>query len=147
MLYLIDNGEVGEKYNVRGEKELDNLELAQFIAKELRKPLKYKMHDNPTSRPGHDLRYALDGDKLRDLGFALPLTFWDSLRKTIDWMVQNPDWLDQNNFGRDDSMVTNAPMLMSPLEPGGGIKEVLEGRGGASGRDSAGFVKNIISKL
>ena len=61
--------------------------------------LKYKMHDNPTSRPGHDLRYALDGDKLRTLGWNLPLTFWDSLRRTIRWMVQNPDWLDIKNFG------------------------------------------------
>ena len=68
---------------MQGEIELDNLEVAQFVAKELGKELKYTMHDNPTSRPGHDLRYALDGDKLRELGWKLPLTFFDSLRKTI----------------------------------------------------------------
>ena len=109
-------------------------------------PLKYKMHDNPVSRPGHDLRYALDGDKLRDLGFALPLTFWDSLRKTIDWMVSNPDWLDQNNFGISDEQFMSGPGPMSTLEPGGGIKEVLDGKGTASGRDSVGFVKNLMTK-
>ena len=88
MLFTLKHGKHGEKYNVQGEIELDNLEVAQFVAKELGKELKYTMHDNPTSRPGHDLRYALDGDKLRELGWKLPLTFFDSLRKTIRWMVQ-----------------------------------------------------------
>ena len=44
-------------------------------------------------------------------------------------------------------MQSGGPMLMSTLEPGGGIKEVLEGRGGASGRDSAGVVSKLMSKL
>ena len=74
MLFCLKHGQHGEKYNVQGEIELDNLELAQFIASELGKPLKYKLHDNPVSRPGHDLRYALDGDKLRALGFELPVS-------------------------------------------------------------------------
>ena len=146
VLFCLKHGTHGEKYNVQGEIELDNLEVAQFVAKELGKPLKYKMHDNPVSRPGHDLRYALDGDKLRELGFALPLTFYDSLRRTIRWMCQNPDWLDPKNFGVIDfeqSYKTDAPRAMGTIEPGGGIKEVLEGRGGASGRDSAG----VVSKL
>ena len=49
--------------NAQGEIELDNLAVAQFVAKELGKPLKYKMHDNPLSRPGHDLRCALGGTR------------------------------------------------------------------------------------
>ena len=146
VLFVLAHGTHGEKYNVQGEIELDNLELAQFIAKELGMELKYNMHDNPVSRPGHDLRYALDGDKLRELGFALPLTFYDSLRKTIRWMCQNPDWLDPANFGRQDyeqSSAPNAPRQMSTLAPGGSIQEVLDGKGGASGRDSAGFVSKL----
>ena len=74
---------LGEKYNVQGEIELDNLQVAQFVAKELGKELKYTMHDNPGSRPGHDLRYSLDGEKLREMGWRLPLTFEESLTKTI----------------------------------------------------------------
>ena len=74
--------------------ELDNLTVAQFVARELGKELKYKMHDATESRPGHDLRYSLDGSKLRALGWKLTLTFEDSLRKTISWTLANPSWLD-----------------------------------------------------
>ena len=63
VLFVLNNGKLGEKYNVQGKIELDNLELAQFIAKELGRELKYTMHDDPVTRPGHDLRYARDGDK------------------------------------------------------------------------------------
>ena len=98
VLFVLANGTHGEKYNVQGEIELDNLELAQYIANELGQPLKYKMHDDPITRPGHDLRYALDGDKLRLLGFKLPLTFWESLRKTIAWTLENDDWLDVDSL-------------------------------------------------
>ena len=56
------------------------------------------MHDNPTTRPGHDLRYALDGGKLQQLGWRLPLTFYDSLSKTVRWMVSNPEWLDIGSY-------------------------------------------------
>ena len=56
------------------------------------------MHDAPESRPGHDLRYSLDGSKLRALGWKLPLTFEDSLRKTISWTLANPSWLDVESF-------------------------------------------------
>jgi len=152
VLFVLAHGTHGEKYNVQGEIELDNLELAQFIASELQKPLIYKMHDDPVTRPGHDLRYALDGDKLRELGFELPLTFWDSLRKTIAWTLENDDWLDVGSFGRQgpDDFEEQGIGPMSTLKPGGGIKEVLEGRGGASGRDSAGVVREaglLKSKL
>ena len=80
------------------DTELDNLTVAQFVARELGKELKYKMHDAPESRPGHDLRYSLDGSKLRALGWKLPLTFEDSLRKTISWTLANPSWLDVESF-------------------------------------------------
>ena len=83
--------------------------------------------------------------QLRALGFALPLTFWDSLSKTIRWMVSNPDWLDQKNFGMSEEQMyaQGGGLKMSTLAPGGGIKEVLDGKGGASGRDSAGFISKL----
>uniref|UniRef100_A0A7S3EVG7 NAD(P)-binding domain-containing protein n=1 Tax=Haptolina ericina TaxID=156174 RepID=A0A7S3EVG7_9EUKA len=98
VLFVLKQGKLGEKYNVQGEIELDNLEIAKFVAKELGKELKYTMHDNPSSRPGHDLRYSLDGSKLRDMGWKLPLTFEESLRRTIQWTLANPSWLDQVTF-------------------------------------------------
>ncbi len=82
-----------EKYNIVGECEVNNLEMAQNIASIIGKKLNYRMVDFHSSRPGHDLRYALDGDKLIQLGFTLPVTFKASLEKTVKWYIENPKWL------------------------------------------------------
>lgn len=95
ILYLIKNEtEFRDKFNIVGEREVDNLTMAQFIAKILGKPLNYEMVDFHSSRPGHDLRYALDGSKMHDFGWRLPKTFEESLTKTIEWYLQNPNWLE-----------------------------------------------------
>lgn len=91
--FLLKNGSVGEKYNITGEKEVDNLELAQFIASVCNKPLNYEMVNFHASRPGHDLRYGLSGNKMESMGWKLPLGFDDSLRKTIEWTIENQRWL------------------------------------------------------
>ena len=93
VLFLIKNGKNGELYNITGEKEVSNLEMAQFIAKVLNKDLKYKMVNWHKDRPGHDLKYALDGSKLFSLGFKLPVNFEESLTNTILWTVDHPKWL------------------------------------------------------
>lgn len=80
--------------NVVGELELTNLELAQIVAKEVGKPLVYDLVDAHTSRPGHDLRYALDGSKMRDLGWEPPVPLVESIRSTVRWYLDNPEWLD-----------------------------------------------------
>ena len=72
--------------------------MAQFIAKVLGKELKYEMIDFHSSRPGHDLRYALDGTKMKELGWKLPMTFEQSLEKTIKWTLNNPKWLELDNY-------------------------------------------------
>lgn len=85
--------EYADKFNIVGEKEVDNLEMAQLIAKIMNKELKYEMVDFHSSRPGHDLRYALDGAKMKALGWSLPVDFEESLRKTVEWTLQNRKWL------------------------------------------------------
>jgi dTDP-glucose 4,6-dehydratase len=82
------------QFNIVGEKEVDNLSLARFMADVLGKPLNYELVDFHSSRPGHDLRYGLSGEKLKALGFAYPKSFEDSLRKTIKWYLGNLHWLD-----------------------------------------------------
>jgi len=82
------------KFNIVGEKEVDNLEMAQFIAKTLDKELIYEMVDFHSSRPGHDLRYGLNGDKMKGLGWTPSKTFEESLSKTIKWTVNNKKWLE-----------------------------------------------------
>lgn len=86
---------VGQDYHITGEKEVDNLELAKLIAEQLGQELKYEITDFHSTRPGHDLRYALDGTKMADIGWTPPKTFEESLRKTIDWMIDpvNEKWL------------------------------------------------------
>lgn len=99
VLFLLGKGENREKYNIVGEKELSNLEVAQFIENVLAKntnlnrELKYEMVDFHTSRPGHDLRYSLDGAKLAAMGWQLPKTFEQSLEKTIKWSLEHSHWL------------------------------------------------------
>lgn len=94
--FILDNtDDPRDKYNIVGEKEVTNLALANSIADILGKPLNYTMTDFHSSRPGHDLRYALDGTKLRELGWNIPVPFETSLEKTIKWMTKpsNLQWL------------------------------------------------------
>lgn len=92
-----DGGEVDrpDRYNIVGEVELDNLTLALMVAKLMGKELKYEFLDFHSSkvRAGHDRRYALDGSKLKDLGWKQVINFEESLKHTIDWTLANPQWL------------------------------------------------------
>jgi dTDP-glucose 4,6-dehydratase len=91
--WLLSRHEQREMYNIVGEKELSNLELAQLIADILDKPLNYEIVDFHSSRPGHDLRYALDGSRLRNMGYEIPVTIEKSLEKTVRWTLEHPRWL------------------------------------------------------
>ena len=83
---------IGEDFHITGEKEVDNLEMAQFIANILQ--------NHCTRNDGFsffsswcDLRYSLDGSKIFSLGWKMPKTFEDSLEKTIRWTLDHPRWL------------------------------------------------------
>tara|TARA_B100000965_G_scaffold406416_1_gene445221 strand:- start:3951 stop:4976 length:1026 start_codon:yes stop_codon:yes gene_type:complete len=80
------------KFNIVGKDEIDNLELAQFIAKTQNKDLQYEMVDFHSQRPGHDLRYALNGSKMKEMGWE-PKSAFDRLEKTIKWTLDNSRWL------------------------------------------------------
>lgn len=98
VLFLVRNGKIGQKYNIRGEKEMDNLEMAEFIAKVVGRPLNYKLVNFHENRPGHDLRYCLNGEKLVNMGWKLPVSFEESLRKTIQWTLTHSDWLNWSSY-------------------------------------------------
>jgi dTDP-glucose 4,6-dehydratase len=83
-----------DEYNITGEREIDNLSLAKMIAEIIGKPLDYEMVSWQSSRPGHDLRYGLDGSKLAALGWRPPKSFEESLRKTVEWTLAHPRWLE-----------------------------------------------------
>ena len=98
VLFLLRKGKPGEKYNVRGEEEVSNLQLAKMIASEIGKPLEYEINSDVETRPGHDVRYALDGTKLSELGWTAPVGFEASLRSTVRWTLENRRWLDSGGF-------------------------------------------------
>jgi dTDP-glucose 4,6-dehydratase len=83
-----------DRYHIVGEREVHNDEMVEMIAEILGvEPLIEKV-DFHSSRPGHDLRYALDGSKIaRELQWHHPVSFEDSLRKTILWTQAHTEWL------------------------------------------------------
>lgn len=83
-----------DRYNIAGDLQLDNLELAQVISKLMGKEeLDYELVDTHTQRPGHDPHYGLDSTKLYSLGWKPPLTFEESMKNTIEWQSAHKEWM------------------------------------------------------
>lgn len=81
------------KFNIVGKEEIDNLSLAQMIAVAQNKELIYEMVDFHTSRPGHDMRYALSGDLMRSLGWEPSISLSERIKQVSDWYLKNQKWL------------------------------------------------------
>lgn len=92
-LYNEGENAVPDRYNIVGDVEMDNLSLAKLVAEMMGKELKYELMDFHSGRPGHDRRYALDGTKLKELGWQAPMEFEESLKKSIEWTLNNKKWL------------------------------------------------------
>ena len=82
------------KFNIVGSEELNNLELAQLIADSQKKELKYEMIDFHSSRPGHDLRYSLSGEKMKKLGWQPSIKLTERIKQVVDWSLKNDNWID-----------------------------------------------------
>lgn len=108
------------RYHIVGEREMLNTELVNFIGNILGLEPQMKFMNFHQSRPGHDLRYALDGSKVANAGWVAPVPFDDSLRQTIRWSVQHPRWLGlrpEDMHGLQEAQATGAIL---PLEAGEG---------------------------
>lgn len=81
------------RFHIVGEREVNNLEMAQMIADATGKQLRHRLVDFHSSRPGHDLRYALDGRKMENLGWKPPVRLEDSVRRTVQWTLDHPEWV------------------------------------------------------
>lgn len=79
-------------WHIVGE-ERSNLDLARTIADIIGKPLKYELVSFHAARPGHDLRYALDGTKLADAGWKPSRPIEDTLADIVTWYLARPEWL------------------------------------------------------
>lgn len=95
---VLKDGVAGQKYNIVGERETDNLELANMIADAMcdicggNFKLKHEMVDFHSQRPGHDLRYALDGSKMATMGFQ-PQPIAKSIEQITEWTLAHPKWM------------------------------------------------------
>lgn len=93
-LSLYKNGDkMPDRYNICGEMELNNLEMAQLVAEIMGYPLKYKLVASQSARPGYDRRYALDGNKIKKMGWKAPIEFEDGLESIIRWQLDHPWWV------------------------------------------------------
>ena len=81
------------RFNVVGDREITNLDMALLAASFTGKKLKYKMVDFYSARPGHDSRYSLDGTKMKDLGWEAPMSFEESVKSTVLWTLAHEEWL------------------------------------------------------
>ncbi|PLX11807.1 MAG: dTDP-glucose 4,6-dehydratase [Marinilabiliales bacterium] len=115
-LYVIDhasaidviyhNGKTGETFNIGGHNEWKNIDLIKVLIKVVDKKLgrepgsSEKLITYVTDRAGHDLRYAIDSGKLqKELGWEPSLQFEEGIEKTVDWYLENQEWLDNVTSG------------------------------------------------
>lgn len=89
---VLHNGKAGERYNIGGHNEKRNIEIVKLILKHLNKP--ESLITYVEDRKGHDYRYAIDPTKIKnELGWEPKTKFEDGIIKTIDWYLENKDWL------------------------------------------------------
>jgi dTDP-glucose 4,6-dehydratase len=115
-LYVIDHaraidkiyhdGKVGETYNIGGHNEWSNLRLVEFLCDMMDEKLGRTNGESRElitfvkDRAGHDLRYAIDATKIeRELGWKPSVTFEEGLSKTVDWYLENQEWLSHVTSG------------------------------------------------
>ncbi len=82
-----------DRYNIAGDRQVDNLELAKIVAKLMGVDLNHKLVNFHADQPGHDLHYGLTDEKMRDLGWVPPMNFEESMTRTINWQKANPQWM------------------------------------------------------
>jgi dTDP-glucose 4,6-dehydratase len=115
-LYVVDHaraidavyheGRNGETYNIGGFNEWQNIELIKLMCEKMDEKLgrepgtSAQLITYVKDRPGHDRRYAIDASKInKELGWAPSVTFEEGLSQTIDWYLQNEEWLNHVTSG------------------------------------------------
>lgn len=123
-LYVVDhavaidlvfhNGENEETYNIGGFNEWQNIDLIHLLCEQMDKKLgreegeSKKLITYIKDRPGHDLRYAIDATKINEkLGWKPSVTFKQGLSKTIDWYLENTEWMERIVSGEYEKYYSN----------------------------------------
>ena len=115
-LYVIDHaraidvvfhkGKIGDTYNIGGFNEWKNIDLVKVLCKTVDAKIdreegsSEKLISYVTDRAGHDLRYAIDASKImNELGWKPSLQFEEGISKTVDWYLENKEWLENVTSG------------------------------------------------
>jgi dTDP-glucose 4,6-dehydratase len=103
---IFHKGKVGETYNIGGFNEWKNIDLVKLLCKLADEKLQREKGESEKlityvkDRPGHDRRYAIDASKInKELGWKPSVTFEEGLSQTIDWYLQNTEWLQNVTSG------------------------------------------------
>ncbi|MCQ2595638.1 MAG: dTDP-glucose 4,6-dehydratase [Treponemataceae bacterium] len=103
---IMNKGTTGEKYNIGGENEWENIRLLEKLMEIVAGELKMNLDDvkktivHVKDRPGHDRRYAIDCTKLKtQLGWKQSVTFEEGLRATVKWYLSSTDWVNHVQSG------------------------------------------------
>jgi len=103
---IFHKGRVGESYNVGGLNEWTNIELVRYLCQIMDQKLgraegsSEKLLTYVTDRAGHDKRYAIDASKLEaELGWKPSITFEQGLERTVDWYLENQEWVTKVTSG------------------------------------------------
>lgn len=101
--FLTKNGVLGEKYNISGEKGVDNMTMANTVYEYVKEWNTSHSIDTPDknfvptafdkNRPGHDIQYGVDSSKILNMGYRHLISFEEGLAKTIKWTMENKHWL------------------------------------------------------
>lgn len=95
---VLEKGQIGQVYNIGGNNEKANIEIVHLILKELNKSESLITHVK--DRPGHDRRYAIDNTKITtELGWRPIYTFERGIHETIEWYINNLDWVERITTG------------------------------------------------
>jgi dTDP-glucose 4,6-dehydratase len=103
---VFHNGNVNDTYNIGGFNEWKNIDLVKLLCKQMDEKLGRLQGESEQlityvrDRPGHDRRYAIDATKInKELGWKPSVTFEQGLSETIDWYLQNTEWLQHITSG------------------------------------------------
>jgi len=111
---VFHDGKIGETYNIGGFNEWKNIDLVHLLCKIMDEKLgrptgtSTQLITYVTDRAGHDLRYAIDSNKImKELGWQPSLQFAEGLEKTVDWYLTNEKWLNEVTSGDYQKYYTN----------------------------------------
>ena len=96
---VFKKGKIGETYNIGASNQKRNLKIAKLIFNVLKRFNKKNTHKNFSNnldfvndRPGHDKRYAIDGTKIKNLGWIPKINFEQGIEETVKWYLENENW-------------------------------------------------------